>query len=214
MWQGDWCLCLLFMPYVPSVRVGSQRVHMFTSTLHIVLISWVLFVVNTYITSDKLEHTWDLYLSQWCRTQNLCEASNCTKCQILHSVALMYCVFTQNFPQVQRNNRKEIVDKYEMLYTKTWEWNPTPSRKNLWLCPVCLSKCLQSVTLCAVVLIATLLTYIFLNYGIYSGRFHWKQWSLCQEPPNHIHTVKKFKAGNLHSATAVLLKGTPVVVMV
>ena len=50
-----------------SEKVGSQRyIHVHHN---IVMTSWVLFVVSSYFTSDKLLQTWDLYLRQWHCTQ-------------------------------------------------------------------------------------------------------------------------------------------------
>ena len=67
---------------VTCERVGSQT----CLTHNIVMTSWLLFVVSTYIMSDKLLHTWDLYFGQWC-----C----CTERQITHSVT--FCIMKFSF---------------------------------------------------------------------------------------------------------------------
>ena len=55
------------------------------STCNIVISKYV---VSTYVTTDNLLQTWDLYLWQWCCNQKLWGAPNHTKCQFLHNVAL------------------------------------------------------------------------------------------------------------------------------
>ena len=77
----------LFLHYVTSVRGKDHTVtHMFMSTYklltQVVMCSrCVLFIVITYITSDKMLQTCDLYL---CHSET---APNHIKWQILHNVA-------------------------------------------------------------------------------------------------------------------------------
>ena len=68
-----------------SERVASQRCTSFST--HNSIARWVLFVFSTYVTTDKLSRTWDLYLPQSRCTHKLPAAPNCTKCQFLHKVA-------------------------------------------------------------------------------------------------------------------------------
>ena len=69
----EWIVCLS-QPLVSALcnfseRVGSQHyIHVYFnkfSTHDIVMTSWVLLVVCTYIMSDTLSQTWDLDLPQW-----------------------------------------------------------------------------------------------------------------------------------------------------
>lgn len=47
-----------------------------------------LLVVSTYIRSEKLLQSWDLYVRQLCCAQKLWGAPNLTICQFLDNVAL------------------------------------------------------------------------------------------------------------------------------
>lgn len=94
LWQGEWCLGL--RPSVPpylvsalcnfSKSVASRRyIHVYFDKLpthNVVMMWWVLVVVSTYITTDKLWQTLDLCLRQWCYTQRLWGVPNRIKMPI------------------------------------------------------------------------------------------------------------------------------------